>query len=291
MTKRAAVIGYPIGQSLSPVIHNHWLREKDIEAIYEKIEVRPENLIKFIEDFKKDDDFLGFNITVPHKEAVFEYLLSDDDCEISTIGRIVCAVNTVAKKNGKIIATNTDCFGFAENIKQNAKQFDFTKGTAVVIGAGGAARAVVAALILEKVPQIIIANRTVKKAENIIYDIEQTSGFMHDWQMNSEIKAIGFDEIESHLANANLLVNTTTLGMAGQPPLKLSLKNLSKDALVNDIVYKPLETDLLRDAKQNGNKTVDGLGMLLYQALEGFEMWFGQKAKVTDELRDLVLGR
>lgn len=288
MTKRAAVIGYPIKHSLSPVIHNYWLKKYNIDGIYEKIEVKPEELAEFLEKMKVEKDFVGCNVTVPHKEAVYEYLLGEGLEELSvSIG----AVNTIFSNpvNQMLEGYNTDAIGFVKNIDDFVvnNNIEVKANKAVVIGAGGAARAVVAGLVLGEYEEIIITNRTLEKAEKIKEEFCEFN--LSDFECLSNIKTAPWKDRNDILENANLLVNTTILGMEGQQPLDINLAKLPKEALVNDIVYKPLETELLKQARLRGNKAVDGLGMLLYQAVEGFEMWFGVKPEVTDELRQLVL--
>ncbi|MCE3231861.1 MAG: aroE [Rickettsiaceae bacterium] len=279
--KKVAVIGYPVKHSLSPKLHGYWLekykdelRAKGIEGEYGMVEVTPDSLEYFLKNMAKNG-YAGCNITVPHKERAFEIIRQIG--EVSEIAKLIGAVNAVVvQDDGKLFGTNTDAYGYIENIKRNANGFDFTAGKAVVLGAGGAARAVVAGLIDEKGPQIILLNRTKDKAEKIKVDLGNV--IVADWQGRGEI-----------LKDTNLLVNTTVLGMTGQPELDINLEKLPTDALVTDIVYKPLETNLLKNARNRGNKVVDGLGMLLYQAQGGFELWFGMKPEVTEDLRKHIL--
>jgi shikimate dehydrogenase len=281
MTKKVAVIGYPVKQSLSPVLHGYWIKKYNIDAEYGLLEVKPDDLEKTLLGLK-DNGYVGCNLTIPHKEVAYNILESFATNEAST--RATRAVNTVAfYESLQISIMNTDIFGFIDNIKTSAPTFDFTKGKAVVLGAGGAARAVVFGLILQKVPEIIITNRTKDRAYSILDDFNifsssNTKLEVADWQNRNEI-----------LQDANLLVNTTSLGMQGQEELDIDLKNLPKTALVTDIVYKPLQTKLLKNASDRGNLVVDGLGMLLYQAQLGFKMWFEIQPEVTKELREHVL--
>ncbi len=263
--KKAAVIGFPIAQSKSPLIHGHWLQVHGIEGSYEKIEVTPENFERDIRGLI-DTGYAGCNVTVPHKEAARD--ISD---ELTNRARIIGAVNTLVFADGKIKGDNTDCEGFLENLKAGVLSW-VTKKPALVLGAGGAARGIVYALLDAGVSEVRIANRTHARAEKLAEEFEKA-------------EAVMWNDAEDHLGDLGLLVNTTALGMTGQDPLQISLETLSPDCVVTDIVYNPLETDLLKSAKSKGCKTVDGLGMLLHQAVPGFEAWFGTRPKVTPELR------
>lgn len=270
--RKVWVLGWPIEHSKSPIIHNHWIRELGVEnAIYEKHAVEPENLKTCLEAFRANG-IVGANVTVPHKEAVFALLTHHDKA-----AKRLKAVNTIVDCGTHFEGRNTDGFGFIENLKAGAPGFDFTKGPALVLGAGGAARAILGALVDEGVPEIRLSNRTRAKAETLLADLDLKATII-EW-----------DEKEAALEGVNLLVNTSSLGMKNMSPLELKLDNLPISALVTDIVYAPLETDLLKDARARGNQTVDGLGMLLHQAVPGFEAWFGVRPKVTEELRALVL--
>lgn len=266
--KKAGVVGFPVGHSLSPRLHGFWLKKYNIAGEYKHYEVRPEDLAEFIHNLRSDNDFSGVNLTIPHKESVIKLL--DNIDEIATeIG----AVNVVINKNGKLIGKNTDAYGFAENIRTSVT------GTkkAVVLGAGGAAKAVIFALLEIGFKEIIITNRSRVRAEELSSVIRHPLSVV-DWQKRGEI-----------LENTDLLVNTTSLGMTGKESLKIDLSLLPKTSLVTDIVYSPLITPLLAQAKARGNPTVDGLGMLLYQAVPAFEAWFGIKPEVTEELRQYIL--
>tara|TARA_A100001015_G_scaffold321466_1_gene452359 strand:+ start:1225 stop:2052 length:828 start_codon:yes stop_codon:yes gene_type:complete len=270
--KKAKVIGYPIAQSKSPQLHGYWLKKYGIDGEYTKQEVKPENLEIVIRSLKSEG-YVGFNTTVPHKEEIMKYL-----DQVSDIAKKIGAVNTVIIKDDIVYGTNTDGYGFVENIKNTDPGFNFSLGPAIVLGAGGAARSIVVALLNEGVPKVIITNRTRERAEEIKKHLKDDAVEVVDWEKRNDV-----------LSEGNLLVNTTTLGMDGQPKLQIDLSNLPADALVCDIVYKPLITDLLSQAQQKGNKIVDGIGMLLYQAVPGFEAWFGKKPEVTEELRNLIL--
>lgn len=268
--KKLGVIGHPIKQSLSPEIHNYWIAKYGIAGQYDAIDIHPDQLEDHIKFLIEEQDYRGFNVTIPHKEAVLDLCSSIDDA-VPNIG----SVNTlVVQENGGILGKNTDAFGFIENIKSHEPSFDFAAGPALVLGAGGAARAVIYALKNEGILDIYICNRTVEKAEGLaeFFDVN-----VAPWEARS-----------SELSNVNLLVNTTSLGMTGQPSLDIDLSALPSSALVNDIVYKPLVTDLLRQAQSQGLKAVTGIGMLLHQARPAFEAWFGVLPDVAEDLENRI---
>ena len=272
--KLAGVMGWPVGHSLSPVLHGHWLDGLGIDGAYVPLAVAPENFAEVLKALAKMG-FRGVNVTVPHKEAA---LAAVDDAD--ALARRIGAVNTiVVGADGRLTGTNTDGFGFLENLKEGAPGWNPTAGPAVVLGAGGAARAVAVALIDAGAPDIKLINRTRARADRIAQDLGGPVT-VHDW-----------DDRAALLANANLLVNTTTLGMTGKDPLEIALDALPTAALVNDIVYAPLETGLLAAARARGNPAVDGLGMLLHQARPGFEAWFGAAPQVTPDLRACILAQ
>ncbi|MEQ9518943.1 MAG: shikimate dehydrogenase [Parvibaculum sp.] len=271
-TRKIWVLGWPIEHSRSPIIHNHWIEKLGIEqALYEKHAVEPENLEACLQSFRANN-IVGANVTVPHKEAVFALLTHHDRS-----AKRLKAVNTIVDCGAHFEGRNTDGYGFMANLKSGSPHFNVKNGPALVLGAGGAARAILAALAEAGVPEIRLTNRTRAKAEALLQDLELNATII-DWK-----------EKEAGLEGANLLVNTSSLGMKNMAPLKIDLARLPKEALVTDIVYVPLETDLLKQARARGNKTVDGLGMLLHQAVPGFEAWFGVRPEVTQELRDRVL--
>lgn len=283
--KKVAVIGYPVKHSLSPLIHNYWINKYGIDAEYGYMEVRPENLENTLRNLGING-YSGCNLTVPHKVEAAKIV-----DKISDVALVIGAVNTIAIHDGFLYGDNTDAVGFFDNIinyvSENNLKDSFNIDKAVIIGAGGAAKAVAASLAASKTnKEIVIVNRTKSKAQEIREHL--AFAVFEGERHNSDIKIAGWDELDNVLEGANLLVNTTILGMVGQETLDINLDKLPKEALVNDIVYKPLETDLLRQAKKRGNKVVDGLGMLLYQAVGGFELWFGIKPEVTKELRQLV---
>ena len=214
---------------------------------------------------------------MPHKEAALEF------CdEVDPLAQRIGAVNTIVFKDGRSYGSNTDAFGFIENLRQNASDIDFTSAKAVVLGAGGAARGVIVALQDAGVSQIVLVNRTKSRADTLAADLKKSAP-------NSMVEVVDWEQRSNILPGVDLLVNTTSLGMSGQPALELDLSKLPDQAVVTDIVYAPLITPLLAMAQERGNKIVDGLGMLLHQARPGFEAWFEQKPEVTDALRDFVL--
>jgi shikimate dehydrogenase len=270
-TRVAGIFGWPITHSRSPRLHGFWLERHDIDGVYIPLAVAPE---QFEAAFRALPalGFRGVNVTLPHKEAALA-ACDEVDPQAQRIG----AVNTVViDSSGRLIGSNTDAFGFIENLRESAR-WEAAAGPAVVLGAGGAARAIVVALVVAGAPEVRIANRTRSRAEALAEDLGEGVTVV-DWEARSDA-----------LADAALLVNATTLGMDGHDPLDLDLSALSKRAVVTDIVYTPLRTKLLEDAAARGNPTVDGLGMLLYQAQPGFEQWFGVRPEVDEELRRFVL--
>ena len=286
--KLAGVLGWPVGHSRSPRLHGFWLEQKNIDGAYLPLAVRPEDFESAVRSLVRLG-FKGANVTVPHKEAALR--LAD---AVEPLARRIGAVNTlVFREDGSILGRNTDAFGFIENLRHGHPGFSAAKAPAVVLGAGGAARAVVAALQDDGCPEIRLLNRTRTRATEVAEELEHffnpsSPGLTRGSMTNTNITVWDWSDRDAALAGAGLLVNTTTLGMTGQPPLEINLEALPKDALVNDIVYAPLMTDLLLAAKARGNPVVDGLGMLLHQARPGFAAWFGEMPEVTDELRKFV---
>lgn len=268
---KAGVIGWPVEHSLSPLIHRYWLRRYGIAGEYLLLPVPPEDIRKRLLNLGRDG-FCGANVTVPHKRAALE--AAD---RVSGTARRIGAVNTLYFEGGALVGTNSDADGFMENLRQGALNWDPAAAPAVLIGAGGAARAVTVALLDAGVPQIRLLNRTRTHAEALANDL------------GGPIEVLDWPQRDACLEGAGLLVNASSLGMVGQPPLALALDGLPRDALVTDIVYRPLETGLLAAARARGNPWVDGLGMLLHQARPGFAHWFGREPEVTGELRALVL--
>tara|TARA_R110000824_G_scaffold118960_14_gene271938 strand:+ start:57686 stop:58531 length:846 start_codon:yes stop_codon:yes gene_type:complete len=273
MITKVCVMGWPIAHSRSPLIHNHWIRQYGIQnAIYERMAVAPEDLAATLRGLR-DMGFIGANVTVPHKETVFAALMRHD-----AMARRVKAVNTIVITDQGLEGRNTDGYGFMANLADRAPDWKANAGPAVMLGAGGAARAVAASLEDAGASEIRIVNRTPARAEALAQDLGLKN-----------YRVFGLEALGEALSGANLLVNTTTLGMKGESDLTIDLSPLPRHALVTDIVYTPLETGLLRLAREAGLQTVDGLGMLLHQAVPGFEAWFGVKPQVTADLRALVL--
>ncbi len=272
--KLAGVMGWPISHSQSPRLHGFWLAQYGIQGAYVPLAVSPENLEQALRALPLLG-FAGTNVTVPHKE---EALAAVD--VVDPIAERIGAVNTIfVNDNGSLTGTNTDAFGFMENLKSGAPEWNASAGPCVVLGAGGAARAVVAALVDAGVPEVRLVNRTRSRAETVAEAI------------GGPISVHGWAEASDLLDGSTLVVNTTTLGMQGQPPMTLDLDALPTDGIVTDIVYTPLITPLLDKAQSRSFKTVDGLGMLLHQAVPGFAGWFGQQPEVTDELRAFILSQ
>lgn len=272
MTRRAAITGFPVAHSRSPLVHGHWLAEHGIDGSYEKVAVSPDTAPAFYRDFR-ESGLVGCNVTVPNKEAA---AAACD--ELDEAARAMGAANTLwLDDTGRLIGANTDGPGFLGNLDQSLPGWDRGLSHAVVLGAGGAARAVIWALLSRGVKTVAIVNRTYQKAEELQGRFGPDS-VAHHW-----------GELDDLLGKTGLLVNTTSLGMSGQPPLDTDLQSLPASAIVADLVYVPLETPLLARARARGNPVVDGLGMLLHQAVPGFERWFGVRPSVTDELRALVL--
>lgn len=268
--KIAGVMGWPIEHSLSPRLHGYWLKKYGIDGDYVMLPVPPDELGATLKSLP-EKGFSGVNLTVPHKEAAMGFV-NDIDIMAKNIG----AINTVVVLgNGRLMGRNTDIYGFSENLK--AAGFQATGGVATVFGAGGAARACVAALASMEFKEIRLVNRTRNRAEKLAADLN-----------SDKIRVMDWDSYYS-LENTTLLVNTTSLGMKGLPPLDVALDLLPKEAWVTDIVYTPLMTPLLKNAAARGNKVVDGLGMLLHQARPAFEAFFGVDPEVTPELRAHVL--
>jgi shikimate dehydrogenase len=269
--KIAGVMGWPVDHSLSPVLHGFWMKQYGIDGSYVRLPVEPANLHAALKDLPHRG-FAGCNLTVPHKEAAMSLVHKISD-EAKRIG----AANTIfVQPNGHLHATNSDAYGFMENLKAGAPGIDLRRGPALVLGAGGAARAVCVALLDAGVPEIRIVNRTFERAQ----ELARAAG--------KPAKAQKWED-RNALNEVALLVNTTTLGMKNQPPLEIDLATLPATAVVNDIVYAPLETALLKTARARGNVCVDGIGMLLYQGQVGFEGWFGVRPDVTPALREHVL--
>ena len=266
----AGVMGWPVTHSRSPAIHGHWLERYGIDGAYVPFNVRPEKVGAAVRALATLG-FAGTNLTLPHKETVLQTL-----DEIDPVARRIGAVNTVTVgEDGALLGTNTDAFGFLEHLRAEAP--GWLPGVAVVLGAGGAARAIVTALVDAGAVEIRLANRTPGRSERLATEVGGT------------VTPVSWEQRDESLEGADLLVNTTSLGMAGQPELGIVLDGLRSDAVVYDIVYVPLETELLASARRAGLAAVDGLGMLLHQARPGFAAWFGREPEVDGELRRTVM--
>lgn len=268
----AGVMGWPVSHSRSPVLHGHWLDRHGIDGAYVPMAVDPAHLEQAIRALPVLG-FRGCNLTVPHKEAALS--LVD---QVDPVARRIGAINTLVVGEGGIEGRNTDGVGFMENLKAGHAGFAASHGPVVVLGAGGAARAVIVALADAGAPEIRVANRSPGRTAALVAEF------------GPPLVAVPWEARAEALDGAALLVNTTTLGMVGQEPLALALDLLPVTALVTDIVYTPLETDLLARARARGNPVVDGLGMLLHQARPGFAAWFGVVPEVDENLRRAVLG-
>lgn len=267
----ACVVGWPVKHSRSPVIHRFWLNAYGIAGDYVIQPVEPADAEAFFRGFASGP-YVGCNVTVPHKEIAFQ---SVD--EIEPAGLEIGAVNTIWRDGARLVATSTDGVGFLANLDEGAPSWSDSPGPAVVLGAGGAARAVVWALLLRGFAPVHVVNRSRDRAEALAA------------RFGERVRAADWGQVATLLPAARVLVNSTSLGMEGQPPLEVDLAAAREDCLVTDIVYVPLETGLIATARQRGLRAVDGLGMLLHQAAPGFLHWFGRMPEVTPELRAAVL--
>lgn len=266
--RAACLLGWPAAHSRSPLIHHHWLRKLDIAGGYSIEAVPPEGFAEFVMNLRHHG-YIGANVTIPHKERALQ--LADADARARAVG----AANTLWYDGDVLRATNTDVEGFIANLDACAPGLD-AASEALVLGAGGSARAVLFGLLERGIRRIHLANRSADRAEALAS------------QFGDAISPIAWDAIGAVLPRARLLVNTTSLGMAGQPDLTIDLAALPADAVVADLVYVPLVTPLLAAAQARGLRTADGLGMLLHQAVRGFELWFGRRPDVTPDLRALI---
>lgn len=268
--KKAFVIGHPVAHSRSPMIHGYWLKQHGVAGSYERIDVDPDDIVHFIRGLPRSG-FAGGNVTIPHKEAVFA--LADRTHQAA---ELIGAANTLWLEDGQICADNTDASGFAADLDQRAPEWR-KSGSVLVLGAGGAARAVLYALKQAGISDIRVANRTVERAQELAD------------RFGPGISAHPFAAVDELSGDVGLVVNTTSLGLNGEGDLPVDVTRLPEGAVVSDIVYIPLQTPLLAAAAARGLKTVDGLGMLLHQAVPGYERWFGRRPQVTDELRALLI--
>lgn len=269
LTPRAAcLIGWPAAHSRSPIIHNYWLKQLGIAGNYGIEAVPPEGFAEFVAQLATRG-YAGANVTIPHKEHALK--LSQPDARASAVG----AANTLWFEGETLRSTNTDVEGFIGNLDASAPGWDRAE-EALVLGAGGSSRAVLFGLLDRGIKTIHLANRTMERAQSLAA------------QFGDKVQPLSWERVTEVMPRAGLLVNTTSLGQKGQPPLELSLDALPSSATVADLVYVPLVTPLLATAQARGLQTADGLGMLLHQAVRGFELWFGQRPQVTPELRALV---
>ena len=266
--KAVCIIAWPAGHSRSPLIHNYWIRQHGLDAEYRREAVPPEKFTEFVTHLR-EHGYIGANVTLPHKLAALA--LSEPDERARAVG----AANCLWYDDGRLRSTNTDVEGFLANLDAATPGWDRGLESAVVLGAGGGARAVVFALLAREVQRVYVINRTRARAEALRK------------QFGARVHIAGWDEITGLLGGAGLLVNTTALGMVGQPPLEINLR-CPPSLVVVDLVYDPLETGLLKAARARGLRTADGLGMLLHQAVRGFQLWFGIRPEVTADLRALV---
>jgi shikimate dehydrogenase len=266
--RAACLIGWPAAHSRSPLIHHYWLRRLGIAGGYNIEAVPPEGFAEFVLHLSTHG-FVGANVTIPHKERAL--ILSKPDARARAVG----AANTLWYEGDELRSTNTDIEGFINNLDASASGWAAATD-ALVLGAGGSARAVVFGLIERGIKRVHLANRTLERARALAD------------QFGASVDPVSWDAIGDLLPRAELLINTTSLGMQSQPPLEADVSLLPPHAIVADLVYVPLRTPLLSAARARGLKTADGLGMLLHQAVRGFELWFGQRPEVTSELRDLV---
>jgi len=269
--KRACVIGWPVEHSRSPLIHGYWLRKYGIDGAYSKQAVRPAAVMDFLKSLAANG-FVGCNVTVPHKEAAFEAADEKDDS-----ARAVSAANTLWLADGKLCAANTDTYGYMTYLGLAAPGWDARAAPVSILGAGGAARAIAYGFLKAGVDEILLFNRTRARAEALAA------------QFGSRIKVLDWNERQARSREAAVLVNTTSIGMNGEGSLDIDFTGFNPACVVSDIVYVPLQTELLARARGCGLRTVDGLGMLLHQAVPGFEKWFGVRPHVTEELRNILV--
>ena len=270
----AAVLGHPINHSKSPKLHNYWLSLFNIDGYYIPLDIDPryfENSVRALSGL----GFVGANVTIPYKEKVLK--IAD---KISDRAAIIGAAKTLTfLQDGRIYADNTDGYGFVQNIKCKYNDWTAGEGTSVVFGAGGASRAILGALIEDGANEVILANRTRSRADQLRSDF------------GAKIKVVDWMKVQNYLSDASTVINATSLGMDGKAELPIPLQGLNKNTLVTDIVYTPLNTPLLENAAKRGCRTVDGLGMLIHQAIPGFERWFGVKPDVSEKLRELLISQ
>lgn len=267
---KACVIGWPVEHSRSPLIHNYWLKHYGLAGSYGRCSVPPEDMAAFLPDLAAQG-YVGCNVTLPHKEAAFSMVTVSDEAT-----RRLGVVNTVWLEKGTLHGTSSDGPGFMASLRSCVPHWQTQGSRVVILGAGGTARALAGTLSLESPREITLVNRTFARAQRLAQEL------------GSPVTATAWENLTEKLQTADLLINATSSGMAGQPPLDIDLAGLAPGAVVADVIYVPLETPLLRAARLRGHRVVPGLGMLLHQAVEGFERWFGPRPVVTPELYDLV---
>ena len=268
---RAFVVGWPIAHSRSPLIHGTWLKTLDLAGSYEKVAIEPDAFATFVHGLR-DQGFVGGNVTIPHKETAASLC-----AHLTPTARRLGVANTLWFEDGRLCGDTTDGAGFLGALDQDAPGWDQRRDLAIVLGAGGAARAIVDALLQRGFARVIVANRSPERADLLVRHLRDV-----------RCEAAGFDAAERAASGADLLVNTTSAGMHGQPELVFDIGTLPDHAVVDDIVYIPRKTGLLSGAEARGLRTVGGLGMLLHQAVPGFEHWFGVKPRVTPDLRAVI---
>ncbi|MFZ9181421.1 MAG: shikimate dehydrogenase [Rickettsiales bacterium] len=277
---KAGVIGNPISHSLSPIIHNFYLEKYKINGSYDKYLIDTDNYQEQIIYLINSKKLSGFNITIPFKEKILNL------CNhLSSSARNIGAANTIKiMENGKIFGHNSDAFGFLNNLFRSCPTYNFYNTTNLIIGAGGASRAVLYALINQKVKHIFIANRSHENAKKLIDDFQNLAN-----KNNVILEYIDFKDINSIYPKLDLMVNTSSMGMKNQEPLNIDLSNINHNCIIYDIVYNPLFTNLILQAKKHNLKFVTGIGMLIYQALIGFELWFGKQPEYDQDLENLLI--
>lgn len=270
------VIGHPISHSRSPLIHMYWLKKHNISGAYDKLPVAPIELAEFVRRLKADAHQLGANVTIPHKELIKDY------CdELTDTAQKIGATNTLFKQNGRLIGDNTDAYGFISNLEDLAPDWDNDLEEITILGAGGATRGLLYGLQQRTAARINLVNRTFDRAAALAAEFNADK--------SDQIGAFESNELAKLLPKTSLFINATSMGMNNDRHPNLDVSLLPNNAIVNDIVYTPLDTPLLKDARAAGLKCVDGLGMLLHQAVPGFEHWFGVRPSVDDKLRTIII--
>ena len=267
----AGVLGWPVMHSRSPLLHNYWFKKHGLAGTYVPLAIQPEGLQAALRALHPLG-FAGCNLTIPHKQQAMK-IVDQVDAVAKAIGAISCVV---VRRDGSLFGTNNDCWGFIQNLRQQYPDWRADAGPAVVLGAGGGSRAVCYALVQAGAKEIRVVNRSHERAQKLAQEL------------GAPLKAVAWEQRHDALEGAALVVNTTSCGMVGQPPLDLALDRLPRAALAADIIYIPLETPLLRAARQRGNRTLNGLGMLLHQGRPAWKAWFGVEPEVTPELTALV---